>query len=205
MASHINLLPWEFRRKTIQRRILKCWVAIAALFVMSSGIILDVDHQELRRSRNELASLSAQAAPLRQTVAESNRLTAQLQRSGERRLLLDSLNATGQPLQLIGIVSRSAAGTPGEILVEEFAITETDPPAPLSQTASADRNAPAPVIEVANRRLALSGMATDDLALSRFIAELREAGVFQAVELRASNDVNLNAGSARHYIVECSF
>lgn len=205
MASHINLLPWEFRRKTIQRRMLKCWIAVAALFVLGSRIMIGVSQQSLRRSRSELASLSERAAPLRQTVAESDRLAEQLKRSGERRLLLDGLSATGQPLQLIGIVSRSAAGTPGEILVEEFEITETDPPAPLSKTASADRSAPAPVIGAPSRRLGLSGMATDDLALSRFIAELREASVFQTVELRASNDINLNAGSARHYIVECSF
>jgi Tfp pilus assembly protein PilN len=205
MAHHINLLPWEFRRKTIQRRLLQRWAAVTALLAVSCGMMLGVIHQSLRQSRIELARLHEQAAPLRRAVSESHHLTALLQRSGERRLLLDSLNATDQPLQLLGIISRSAAETPGEIVVQGFEITESEVPAPSGQTSSGDRSVSTLITPAPTRRLGLSGMATDDLALSRFIAELRDSGVFRAVELRASNDIHLNAGSARHYVVECSF
>jgi hypothetical protein len=204
MSTHINLLPWEFRRRTIVRRVLTRWAIVAVIALLGSGFFVVDSQLKLRESQAELQQLVQQTEPLRAVVAENRHLSDQLKRSDQRRLLLDSLAATSQPLQLVGIVSQSASTTPGEILVQQFELTETEA-APAARGKSTTSKNEAPPAAEMYRRLGLTGMATDDLALSRFVAQLRDVGVFRTVELRASNDVDLSAGSARRYTVECSF
>lgn len=204
MANHINLLPWEFRRRTIVRRVLTRWAIVAVIALVASGFFVVDSHLKLRESQTKLQQLVQQTVPLREVVEENRRLSEQLKRSDQRRLLLDSLAATSQPLQLIGIVSQSASTTPGEILVQQFELTETEAATIARGKSTTGRNEAPPVVEM-QRRLGLTGMATDDLALSQFVSQLRDVGVFHTVELRASSDVELSAGSARRYTVECSF
>lgn len=63
----------------------------------------------------------------------------------------------------------------------------------------------ASIREVCSNPLGLQGFAIDDLALSRFVTQLRATGVFDAVELQTSSNVQLADGSARQYVVECRF
>jgi len=204
MTSHINLLPWKLRRRFIIRRVLARWSAVAMIVLLGSSVFIVNSHLKLRTSQAELRQLVQRAAPVQQLIAENDRLTDQLERSDQRSLLLDSLAATGHPLQLIGIVSRSASATPGEILVQQFELIETEP-TPTARTTSSGNKDLLPPVGRKHRQLGLTGMATDDLALSQFVTQLRDVGVFQTVELRASNDIDLSAGSARRYTVECSF
>jgi hypothetical protein len=204
MANHINLLPWEFRRRTIVRRVLTRWAIVAVIALIVSGFFVVDSHLKLGESQAKLQQLVQQTVPLREVVEENRRLSEQLKRSDQRRLLLDSLAATSKPLQLIGIVSQSASTTPGEILVQQFELTETESVTNARGKTTTSKNEVLPAVEK-QRRLGLTGMATDDLALSQFVSQLRDVGVFHTVELRASNDVELSAGSARRYTVECSF
>ncbi len=204
MTSHINLLPWEYRRRTIVRRVLTRWAVLTVIALTGSGVFIVDNHLKLCESQAELQQLVQQTAPLRQVVDSNRHLSAQLKHSDQRRLLLDSLAATGQPLQLIGIVSQSASSTPGEIVVQQFELIENETATSTREQSTAKQNTLPPVSE-RHRRLGLIGMATDDLALTRFVTQLRDVGVFHTVELRASSDVDLSAGSARRYTVECSF
>ena len=204
MTTHINLLPWEFRRRTIVRRVLTRWAIVAVIALLGSGFFVVDSHLKLRDSQAKLQQLLQQTVPLREVVEENGHLSDQLKRSDQRRVLLDSLAATSQPLQLIGIVSQSASTTPGEILVQQFELTETETATIARGKSTTSRNE-APAAVETQRRLGLTGMATDDLALSRFVTQLRDVGVFNTVGLRASNDGDLSAGSARRYTVECSF
>ena len=204
MANHINLLPWEFRRRTSVRRVLTRWAIVAVIALVASGFFVVDSHLKLRESQTKLQQLVQQTVPLREVVEENRHLSEQLKRSDQRRLLLDSLAATSQPLQLIGIVSQSASTNPGEILVQQFELTQTEAATIARGKSTTSRNEAPPVVEM-QRRLGLTGLATDDLALSQFVSQLRDVGVFHTVELRASSDVELSAGSARRYTVECSF
>ena len=54
-------------------------------------------------------------------------------------------------------------------------------------------------------QLTLTGSAVDDLAVSSFVAWLRESEVFETVELRSSESVELNEHNARKYLVACVY
>ncbi|MGN6545523.1 MAG: PilN domain-containing protein, partial [Aureliella sp.] len=52
--------------------------------------------------------------------------------------------------------------------------------------------------------LSLSGIAQDDAAVTRFVSSLREAGVFDQVDLKASSQVAGEDGG-RQYQLECRY
>jgi len=145
------------------------------------------------------AIVDDRAAPLRQIVQHNQKATEKLQVADQRQLLVDCLKAADRPLQLVGLISSTANTNDGSIQIQSFQLTQGEEPTNGASVPTAENDTPR------RMKLGLQGYAIDDLALSRFVSQLRATGVFESVELQTSSNVQLAAGNARQYVVECQY
>lgn len=208
MKTHLNLLPLPFQRRLIVRCESVRWGAASVVaLIVSSLYCLDAG-ETTREMRSQLDHLTSQAAPLEILAAENRRLAVKLDVSHRRHLLLQSLEGVHPPLQLLGIVSRSASIEDGAIQVRSFVVTpESGGGRPSGrETRQRRQSVSRGGEETANNgQLSLQGIALNEIALSEFVNRLRSDGFFRSVELRSSSNVALPFGSARQYSVECRF
>jgi hypothetical protein len=199
MKSHINILPLQFRKKLLVRQIVPSWACVwGGVAVMAAIICWNAD-ATLADAQAAFAIVDVRAEPLRQIVQRNQQATEDLKVADQRQLLADCLNAADKPLQLVGLISSTANTNDGSIQIQSFQLTQGEQPTKSASAATAENNAPH------RMKLGLQGYAVDDLALSRFVSQLRATGVFESVELQTSSNVQLAAGSARQYVVECQF
>ena len=108
------------------------------------------------------------------------------------------------PLQVIGLVSRSAEFVGGRLRVEKMSFQVIEVSQPLvDQTAGqngVDLKQPAPIKAF---HLTLNGIASNYLAVSKFIIALRDSGLFESVELKSSERTEMAGGRARKFFVDC--
>jgi hypothetical protein len=211
MKTQINLLPWSFKRKLIVLHGLSRWAAMWAIVGGMGLAVYGYSISTLSGSEERLSIYQRKAKPLEKIASENKSIETQLARSDKRQLLLENLADLQQPLQLVGIISQSAKGSHGGVKVSSLSLEpfETTIVEPVKQTTNKRRRGAKPpttkTIKVKSMKLALHGVAIDDLALSQFVARLREAGVFSKVELRDISNIQLTAGVARQYSVECVY
>ena len=121
-----------------------------------------------------------------------------------RQSLLTHLDAGLHPLQVIGLVSRSAEFVGGRLRVEKMSFQVIEVSQPLvDQTAGqngVDLKQPAPIKAF---HLTLNGIASNYLAVSKFIIALRDSGLFESVELKSSERTEMAGGRARKFFVDC--
>jgi hypothetical protein len=198
MKSHINILPLQFRKKLLVRQIVPCWACVWLGVTVVAAIVCWNANASLADARTAFAIIDGRAEPLRQIVQRNQKATDSLKVADQRQLLVDCLQAADKPLQLVGLISSTANTKDGSIQIQSFQLTQGQPTDSASPVAT-HGNAPL------RMKLGLQGYAVDDLALSRFVSQLRATGVFESVELQTSSNVQLAAGSARQYVVECQY
>lgn len=202
--NHLNLLTTTFRRRALVRRRLRQWLVVWILGLTGTGSIAVVRYYARKSDQRRLTVLQMQCEPLQRLEQESTRIEARLAEIHGRESLLEMLERTDQPVQLIGIVSRSTGGEFQDIYVEEFSlipitrnqlVETTDENGHMKQTHE--------TVEV--MQLNLNGLGTDDLAVARFVASLRESGVFEEVLLKSSTEVARSSDSGRRFLVDCNY
>ena len=203
MKTNLNLLPSQFGRDQIIRGSLVLWSCIG-LIACSALIAAGYrQHARLTAARSELADSEVRCNPVRATLKENNSIGGRIAELHGRQTLLAHLNRGQHPLQLIGLVSRSAQIVGGNLNVASlsYQITETVvQPESVKQDSTGDT--PAAVTE--SIRLTLDGFAANALAVWKFILALRESGYFTTVELRSSVRSELATGRARSFRVDCT-
>lgn len=199
MKSHLNILPLQFRKKLLARQIVPCWAVVwVGAAVVASCVCWKAD-ASLAVARAEFEAVDARAEPLRQIVKRNSETADDLKIADQRQLLVDCLRAANKPLQLVGLISATANTADGSIQIQNFQLTQSEELTTDQGRGSQEANGPR------RMKLGLQGYAVDDLALSRFVSQLRATGVFESVELQTSSNVQLVAGNARQYIVECQY
>jgi Tfp pilus assembly protein PilN len=213
MTDQMNLLPWGFRLRLLAYTRLRQWLIVWGVAVAVLAAYGTVQTSRLHSQRARSQVLDAQCQPLRAMAAENKVISQRVAEISGRQSLLTTLDAAQYPLRLVGIVSQSTAATESRLFVEELGLTRSFVAAaptvkpPAGETSSAPSAAPAaqPPPSVERLRLTLTGIAADDLAVARFIAALRDAQVFDSVELKSSIGTDWKQGLARKYEVECTF
>lgn len=203
MKTNLNLLPTQFGRRLIIRGRLVLWSCVG-LVVCAALIAAGYrQHTKLAAARSELADIEAQCGPVRALLKENNSIGSRIAELRGRQTLLAHLNRGRHPLQLIGLVSRSAQYVGGNLKVASlsYQITETVVPADSEQQDGTGDTPPAVTESIL---LTLDGIAANDLAVSKFILALRESGYFATVELRSSVRSQLASGRARRFQVDCT-
>lgn len=208
MNDHLNLLPVSVRRRNRFWLRLRQWAVIWMTVATACVVGTLVQVSRVAAERYRLLRLAETVKPLRTMQQELDENQTRLKILRSRESLLAMLDRMEQPVQLLGIIGRSVGGDRQEVQVYDVMITPTQvvqsikPPANTAPPAGGT----VPTTRTVERaQLKIDGFGVDDLAVARFVAGLREAGVFEAVALRSSVHVASLPGECRQFTVECVF
>lgn len=205
---HVNLLPASFQLKLLMRASLRRWSLIWAVALGSALAYCSTQCRDVFDIAERVATLEAQCQPLRKLENEMVDLQTQLTRLESERRILEQLQPDEHSLQLLGLLSTSARQTGGMVQVQRLNYVAAAYPTSVSSNTVRQGPKPAnvvPTTEAPRATLSLQGLADDDNALAAFVTALREQGIFQRVELKASSQLRTQGGSNRQYQLECRF
>ena len=205
MTDELNLLPESVRKTRIVVSRMKCWGLTWLVMVIVSISVCIVSGQNRQHLEATAARLASQADPLRKIQSEQKAMQREAQQILKREAWMTDADSN-QTLALMGIVSQAASRNQGRISVHDLKLTSFERPVANDRPTAAGKRASKEKVEVEQRmQLELNGHAVDDLAVASFVAVLREADVFESVELRSSVSEVLNNHETRHYEVTCVY
>lgn len=207
MSDHLNLLPPVVRRRNLFWLRLRQWGVVWAVAVSLSVVGTVVQTSRIAAEHYRLSLLEESVRPLRATQLELKQMQQRLTILRSRESMLAMLERMEQPVQLLGIIGRSIGGKSPEVQVQDLVISPTQVVQAVKPTETAGKTDPAAptTITVDRVQLKIDGLGIDDLAVARFVAGLREAGVFETVALKSSIHVASLPGECRQFSVECVF
>jgi Tfp pilus assembly protein PilN len=205
---HLNLLPPSFRFKLLMRTSLRRWSLIWGTALGCAFAYCSLQSREVFDAANRMATLDVQCQPLRNLEQDATVQQERLAHLQAERQILEQLQPDEHSLQLLGLLAQAARRTRGKVQLQRLSYVA--PAYPTSVAISPARQASEPpsaatALEAPQATLSLQGLADDDDALAGFVATLREEGIFQRVELKASSQLRTPNGSDRQYQLECRF
>jgi hypothetical protein len=200
MKTHLNLLPWRFRRRIIVRTRCREWAVGLALACCLPATWCFYTIVETRALLAELESVEEEATPFRNRLLQNEKLNAEMRRAGSRKELVTALRTTRSPLQLLGLLSEHAWRSNGAVQVRGLQfIAEHSGSDVVTESGGTLRG------QEERLRIGVQGVAIDDQAVSRFVQSLRTTGLFAALELRQTGDREIEQARVREFSIECSF
>jgi hypothetical protein len=208
MKSHLNLLPISFRRRKLLRSCLLRWSVLwAVTCAVTVGACL-LQYQRLCAAKRYAAALAQQSRPLRQMKSESERMEKELQELHGGESLVTALETPRSAFQLIGVISRSTRLGENNVWVNRLELstfrrrvpTKTPSSPPKRASGSREEN-----VEEERKLLRIQGNAVNDLAVARLVGELRDAAVFETVELKSTTAAEVLGQSLRQYEISCTY
>ena len=202
---YINLLSWRFRLYLIVRTRLLQWLAVWSIVAVCAFVVWQVNSRRFAAASDALALMDSRCAPLKSMQDENQRMTGRLAELHSHQSLLTRLDDEQVPYRLMGLVSRGVQACSGSIRVQTLHLTRTQEQLPRSPGQSAAQRAarpPKPQYQEVTT-LKLTGLAADNLDISRFVAALRDSGVFASVDLRSSVGARIDTVHAQSFVVEC--
>ncbi len=197
MNTHLNLLPTQFSRRLVVRRSLLLWSVIWVVTCTSSVCVGYQKFVSLRAAQRELERQTEKCAPLKVLQQENEQLAIRIDELRKKQYLLGELEDLYDPLQMVGLVSRSATNVSSQLRIENLTFERTETTS-IAGTDQDQDDSKLPTI-----RLILNGAATSDMAVSSFIVSLRDIGCFDVVELKSSSEAEVASRLPREFVVEC--
>ena len=205
MTVQSDLLPVSVRNRRSLVSSLKCWATVWVLILLATFYVCLGQNRLMKNLETTAARADAQANPLRKVQAEERRMRKQITEIRKRESWLTESDS-GQTLQLLGVVSRAARENHGRINVETLKVREIERALESPKPAANRRSKTKQKVAVEKKmQLDLNGIAVDDLAVASFVAVLREAGVFESVELKSTLSEIVSNHETRKYEVSCLY
>lgn len=209
MNDHLNLMPLVARRRNLCWLRLRQWSGVWLLVIALSGAVGIVQASRVASEHYRLTALDDSTRPLREKQQELDQMLVRLKTLRSRESMLAMLERMEQPVQLLGIIGRSIGGDRPEVQVYDMVISPTQIVQVVKESEKAKdpkTNVATPATRNVDRvQLKIDGLGVDDLAVARFVAGLREAGVFETVALKSSIRLVSLPGESRQFSVECVF
>lgn len=197
MKSHVNLLPYPVLRQQVVHRWLRRWFVIGCLAAAAATIALGNLWYAAQAARTQRERLEAEYRPVKKANQEIQSLRAQIAEFQQREAISMALSDDRPPLVVIGLISRAAQSCRGSVVVEHLEFKRGAVSQPKSgSTDHRLRDA---------GLLALSGTGQSNVAVAQFAAALRDAGIFERVELKSTQAEKNEDGDFRNYSIECVF
>lgn len=203
MTDHLNLLPYEYRRRAIWRRRRKLWLVIWVVTAIAMAGFYGVSYAAMKSQRDEMLQLEASCEPLRKLEIDSQAIAKSLAELGGRKSLLAKLDRGEQPVQLIGLLSDAVRRVEqqvvvSDLLVEPFRIDEA------YTEIDAQGQEKKLVRQLDRFRLRISALGVDDLHVAHFVSVLKDSEVFEDVALISTGEP-VQRYTLREFVVECVF
>ncbi len=207
MKTHVNLLPFEHRRRGLLRRTLLRWSLVWMIGFGAGVVLLWLEHGRYRRAVAETEAADAAYQPLARLVRQSDASRNGLLQLHAKGTILGRLREDRPVIALISAAGASAAKCNGRLVVRSMVFerrnlqVQSAPPAPAGRAKTATQ-APA---ERAPLWAAVTfvGDALDNMAVATFAAGLRDSGLFTRVELKSSLSAKSNERPHHDFVVEC--
>lgn len=199
MKTSLNILPYALRRRQMVRLRLFQWCFIwAAAAAAASSIFYRTKYVPYQACRAALQARARKYAPLKKLQTDLDTMQAQMDDLQKREALALSLADDLPAITLLGITSRAARQNEGSVYVAQMSLDQKATPETLEERGASAGH---------KRRgvLTLRGAGVDGLSVPRFVAALRDSGVFDTVELKSTGIQTANGTEARSYLVECVF
>ena len=198
----VNLLPAKTRLKIQFRGMFRCYAVVWGLggLVVTAYALLHV--AQLWQANRQFALLEQRCQPVYALQRKIARDQQQLKLFESQLDKLNQLQPSNHFLDLLGVLVQATRAEFGRLHIQRLSLLSGQNAMPVTGApASAKPSTAQPTIST----LSLSGIADDDAALTQFVAALRDAGVFDQVDLKASSQVAGEDRTARQYQLECSF
>jgi hypothetical protein len=204
--AHINLLPINYRRRTLTWVRLRQWLVAWLLAWTTLVPAWWIKDRERRAAQSAMEPLEHEFAAVMKLQAENRRMLAKLNDVGTRETLLGELQAEPPPLLSVALVSRSARNSGGELFVDHLTYDSHYAQRQLYERQKKDpQRAKILPEQVIHRDLVLTGLGVNNLAIAAFVVALRDAGVFNRVDLKSAVQSADSDRPAIQYLVECRF
>ena len=187
MKTHLNLMPMHYRRGQLIRRRLKQWSVLWLLTAGFTVLLGWTQWTQYQTGASRLASLRVRYEPIEAIKGEVADLQERIDALQRRESLALSLADERSMLGLVGLLSQAKQACDGRISIGR-----------LNLVRSGNR-------QTATSVLTLTGVAPDDIIVSRFANALRAANAFAAVDLKSTANATVGNKKARSYTMECTF
>ncbi len=188
--SSVNLLSPTFiaRRNALQATWRWGLSLIAAMLCI--GLWCCYEYVSMVRADSRLTYVRTESQRQKKIRSEIGELTKRRQQLEEREHETFELGQNVPLLDLLGIVAKASSVSEGQVYLQRFQFGDR----------TAARGAQTGV-----RSLKLKGIAADNVAIARFAASIRDAKVFDAVEL-ASTGISKSEDGRQHrsFDIHCS-
>lgn len=197
----VNLLPQKTRVKIQFRRMLRSYAVVWGLAGLIVSAYALTQFGQLWQANRELALLEERCQPvysLQKAIARDQKQMKLVQAQLEK---LSELQPANHFMDLLGVLVQATKAEPGRLHIQRLSLLSGQMP---TVAPGASSNAKKAKSQPTTSTLSLSGIAQDDAAVTRFVSSLREAGVFDQVDLKASSQVAGEDGG-RQYQLECRY
>jgi hypothetical protein len=198
---HLNLLPFAERRRLLVRKRIHQWLPMTFLATLIGVIACSREYSMLGAERETLARVESRTEAALERVEQVERIRQRLDALQQRESLVAMQNNSGQPLQLVGMVSQGANQSKSEISIENFTLSTIQERVTVPSEIDPARTA-TQVNEV--YELKLQATAASDLAVTRFVAALKDYNVFDRVLLESSRAISDDDGR-RKFNLSCRY
>ena len=198
---HLNLLPFAERRRLLVRKRLHQWLPMTFLAALIGVIACSREYSMLGAERETLARVGSRTAAALERVEQVERIRQRLDALQQRESLVAMQNNSGQPLQLLGMVSQGANQSKSKISIENFTLSTVQERVTVPSEID-----PARTVTQINEvyELKLQATAASDLAVTRFVAALKDYNVFDRVLLESSRAISDDDGR-RKFNLSCRY
>ena len=188
MRNCVNLMSDGARLRAALRVRIRHWAAVWALLVAATAPFAAVRWLQRHDIEQERAALEARYEPFGRLSVENRRLRTDAQKLIQEEKIPLELSRQRSVAALLGLASKAAAATGGELFVRQVTFTQ-DP------LAGADKSKGKMIIEAAGT------LAYD---VTAFVEALTEAP-FSAVRVLSTEVESQDGIEQKNYSVECAF
>ncbi|MCM2373596.1 PilN domain-containing protein [Rhodopirellula sp. ICT_H3.1] len=196
-------MPWRFQLYLIVRDSVIRWLVVCGVIVLVAPIYWHFQKDRLSASADALALLESRCAPVRAFESENSRMAQRVKELRARQTLLARLDDQQVPFRLMGLISQSSKHSGGGVQLKNVSIERVHEKTVPTATVTSAKGEPAKPVHQEVTRLRLNGTAQGNIAISRFVAALRDTSVFTKVELKSSVGARKDDSRTQTFLVEC--
>ena len=200
---HSNLLSRRFRLYLLIRQRLTQWSITWALLLAGSLGWWFYRASQVGSLGERVALMEARSNPVQELRTRNQRIQQQLADMHRHELLLYQLDDEKIPYHLLALVSAKVVESQGRVQIQSFSMQRYDRLGTDSTTGNRANPIAADRTVLPLAELSLTGRAQDNLAVSLFVASLRDSGVFENVDLKSSVGARRDAEQSQTFIVHC--
>ncbi len=206
MNANINLLPAAFRKRLLIWARIRQWTVVNAVIILAMGGWGASEYLRMLSEQKSLTELNEKAHPVRKISQENLVLSNRSRELLQKQESVSRIKNSDTHLRILGLISQCTKPMHNELQVVYYKLEESLKQPEAKKTLPTSRPAPAaqkqPPIKVL--RLDLKGFAVSDEKISDFVDALKAYDLFDAVELKIVNRVEISSKVVRSYQIECT-